>query len=72
MKVDKTTATFSARYGERIYNFCAQGCLLAFAKEPEKYVDQASGPLHIELVGRNTGTEAGTSLIQVRGLHKTY
>jgi len=32
MKVDETTAAFSARYGEQAYHFCAQGCLLAISR----------------------------------------
>ena len=71
MKVDETTATFSARYGEQAYHFCAQGCLLAFAKEPEKYVGQAGRPVHIELP-RDDSDKPDAPLIRVRGLRKIY
>jgi YHS domain-containing protein len=71
MKVDETTATFSARYGEQAYHFCAQGCLLAFAKEPEKYVAQAGRPLHIELP-RDVSDKPDAPLIRVHGLRKIY
>ncbi|HID63993.1 MAG TPA: ATP-binding cassette domain-containing protein, partial [Anaerolineae bacterium] len=72
MKVDESTATFSARYGEQVCYFCAQGCLLAFAKEPEKYVGQAGQLLHIKLARGVPGTEPDGPLIRVRGLRKIY
>ncbi len=38
MEVDETTASFKSVYKGKMYYFCAQGCKLAFDKNPEEYL----------------------------------
>ncbi len=43
MTVDTETAPARSEYKGKVYYFCAQGCKVAFEKDPEKYVQAESG-----------------------------
>jgi len=38
MEIDEKKGKFKLEYKGRTYYFCAQGCLVAFSKDPEKYL----------------------------------
>lgn len=38
MDVDEKKAAAKSEYKGKTYYFCAQGCKIAFDKEPEKYI----------------------------------
>ncbi|MFQ5911772.1 MAG: YHS domain-containing protein [Nitrospinota bacterium] len=38
MEVDEDTAQYRYEYEGRMYYFCAEGCMKAFAADPEKYL----------------------------------
>jgi YHS domain-containing protein len=38
MTVEESTAAATSEYKGKKYYFCAQGCKIAFDKEPEKYL----------------------------------
>ncbi len=40
MEVDEKTAKFKTEYNGVTYYFCAPGCMKAFEKEPEKYLNK--------------------------------
>jgi Cu+-exporting ATPase len=40
MIIDETTAPYRSEYKGKTYYFCAQGCKVAFEKDPEKYINQ--------------------------------
>ena len=40
MNVDEEKAAAKSEYKGETYYFCAQGCKVAFDKDPEKYVGQ--------------------------------
>jgi Cu+-exporting ATPase len=43
MEVDEQTAAGQSEYKGKTYYFCSLGCKAAFDKDPEKYLQQASG-----------------------------
>ena len=43
MDVDERTAPAKSEYKGQTYYFCAQGCKVAFDREPERYVQSQSG-----------------------------
>ncbi len=46
MNVDERTAPAKSEYKGQTYYFCAQGCKVAFDREPERYVQSQSGGQH--------------------------
>ena len=44
MTVDEKTAPAKSEYKGKMYYFCAQGCKVAFEKEPEKYIGKEHSP----------------------------
>ncbi len=44
MDVDEKKAPARSEYKGKTYYFCAQGCKVAFDKEPEKYIGKAASP----------------------------
>ncbi len=48
MDVDEKKAVARSEYKGKTYYFCAQGCKMAFDKEPEKYTgkEDAAGHKH--------------------------
>jgi len=43
MMVNPETAPAKTEYKGKTYYFCAQGCKVAFQKDPERYLRQAQG-----------------------------
>jgi YHS domain-containing protein len=43
MEVDPKTAPAKTEYQGQTYYFCAPGCKVAFEKDPEKYLKEATG-----------------------------
>lgn len=44
MTVDTETAPAKTEYKGKTYYFCSQGCRVAFARDPEKYIRAQSEP----------------------------
>jgi YHS domain-containing protein len=38
MTIDEKTAPYRSEYQGKTYYFCAKGCLVAFERDPEKYI----------------------------------
>jgi len=38
MEVDEKKTPYKHEYQGKMYYFCAKGCMLAFARDPEKYL----------------------------------
>lgn len=43
MEIDEKSAAAQYEYKHKIYYFCAQGCKVAFEKDPEKYLKATQG-----------------------------